>query len=66
VKIEGQASNSTLKAIFFDVKRLISMVEHLISEDCNTKSHIKILEQLDKKGSGQQVLNGSCAFFMLL
>jgi hypothetical protein len=37
------------------------MVEHLISEDCNTKSHIKILEQLDKKGSGRQVLNGKLA-----
>jgi hypothetical protein len=51
VKIEGQASNSTLKALFFDVKRLIFMVERLISEDCNTKSHIKILEQVDKNGA---------------
>jgi hypothetical protein len=36
VKIEGQASNSTLKALFFDVKRLILMVERLISEDCRS------------------------------
>jgi hypothetical protein len=33
VKIAGQASNSTLKALFFDVQRLISMVERSISED---------------------------------
>jgi hypothetical protein len=33
VKIAGKASNSTSKALFFDVQRLITMRERSISED---------------------------------